>query len=414
MEKSNGSKGRYLLRQLSQHYRIHKVDIGEDARMAKRGFVFVTRTYEIEDVGHLCIMNMKTMFGLMRMETVILASTKKDMPLMNLDWVQVPGKQTLLGELYDTQLTPWPEESQAAFARISDRDHDLPDYSSGSEHWYDSLLYPCSYHKTGRGIGSRLEEAAALYEQLGNYQRAPALLRQLRYRMAENAVTAGDYDLAILLYSDLGNYMQSRARLKNARYQKAARLYEQNSFQEALEIFESLENYEDSRRQVLACRYAMALETEAREDWESAITAFEALEDYEDSAQHLSACRYALAKRMLSEGMPLEAAAALDELGDYEDAAELARQASLPRWAISRTASRRRWKNTISRPRPPSRRESRKTPSPSMSWPATMRTPGKSWPPLPTWSIRIRRKPPAQPARMSSGRMPPMCSPAWT
>lgn len=174
MEKSDGSKGRSMLRRLSQHYRIHKVDIGEDARMAKRGFVFVTRTYEIEDVGHLCIMNMKAMFGLMRMETVILASTKKDMPLMNLDWVQVPGKQTLLGELYDTQLTPWPEESQAAFAKISDRDHDLPDYSSGSEHWYDSLLYPCSYHKTGRGIGSRLESAAADFSTLFISQLAEA------------------------------------------------------------------------------------------------------------------------------------------------------------------------------------------------------------------------------------------------
>ena len=31
------------------------------------------------------------------------------MPLMNMDWVKVPGKQTLIGELYDTQLMPWPE-----------------------------------------------------------------------------------------------------------------------------------------------------------------------------------------------------------------------------------------------------------------------------------------------------------------
>ena len=130
MEKSDGSKGRSMLRQLSQHYRINRVDIGEDARLSKNGFVFDTFTYEIEDVGHLCVMNMKAMFGLMRMETVVLASTKKDMPLMNMDWIKVPGKQTLIGELYDTQLKPWPEESQAAFLQISDRDHDLPNYSS--------------------------------------------------------------------------------------------------------------------------------------------------------------------------------------------------------------------------------------------------------------------------------------------
>ena len=94
----NSRKGRDLLRQLSQYYRIHQVDIGEDAHLSKSGFLFDTHTYEIREVGHLCIMNMKAMFGLMRMETVILASTKKDMPLMNMDWVKVPGKQTLLGE----------------------------------------------------------------------------------------------------------------------------------------------------------------------------------------------------------------------------------------------------------------------------------------------------------------------------
>ena len=164
--RKNKSKGRYLLKQLSQHYRIRKIDIGEDAHLSRKGFVFDTRTYEIKDVGHLCIMNMRAMFGLMRMETVILATTEKDMPLMNLDWVKIPGKQTLIGELYDTQLTPWPEESQAAFSQISDRDEDLPDYTSGTEHWYDSLLYPCSYHKAGRGIAPRLEKSANDFSSL--------------------------------------------------------------------------------------------------------------------------------------------------------------------------------------------------------------------------------------------------------
>ena len=173
---SNSSNGSYMLSLLSEHYSIHRCDIGDDAHLSKGGFVFDTHTYEIRDVGHLCIMNMKAMFGLMRMETVILASIKKDMPLMNMDWVKVPGKQTLIGELYDTQLTPWPEESQAAFSQISDRDHDLPDYLSGSDHWYDSLLYSCSYHKAGRGIGSRLETSAADFSSLfvAQLEEAPA------------------------------------------------------------------------------------------------------------------------------------------------------------------------------------------------------------------------------------------------
>ncbi len=166
MDKSGSSNGRYLLKQLARHYKIRRIDIGRDAHLSKSVFVFNTRTYEIEDVGHVCIMNMKGMFGLMKMETVILASTKKDVPLMNIDWIKVPGKQTLLGELYDTQLAPWPEESQAAFMQISEHDRDLPDYSSDFRHWYDSLLYACSYHKTGRGVSSRLHASAREFSAL--------------------------------------------------------------------------------------------------------------------------------------------------------------------------------------------------------------------------------------------------------
>lgn len=160
MDKQNSGRGRYILKQLSQHYTLHWIDIGDDARLSKSGFVFDISVYEIEDIGHLCMMNMKAMFGLMRMETVILSVTQKDVPLLNIDWVKVPGKQTLIGELYNTQLEPWPNESQAAFLQISERDYDLPDYESGSEHWYDSLLYPCSYHKARRGIASRLERSS--------------------------------------------------------------------------------------------------------------------------------------------------------------------------------------------------------------------------------------------------------------
>ena len=197
---SNSSKGDYLLSLLSQHYSVHKIDIGEDAHLLKSGFVFDTRTYEVRDIGHLCIMNMKAMFGLMRMETVILASTKKDMPLMNMDWVKVPGKQTLIGELYDTQLSPWPEESQAAFSQISDRDHDLPDYKSGSGHWYDSLLYPCSYHKAGRGIASRLDASAADFSSLFvgqlveapvcDYESKKAKIEEFAQKLAANGGSA--------------------------------------------------------------------------------------------------------------------------------------------------------------------------------------------------------------------------------
>ena len=96
------------------------------------------------------------------METAVLVSRTKDVPLLNLDWVGVMGKETQIAELYDTMLTPWPEVQQAPFEKIRKRDEDLPEPEQ-KPHWYDEILYPCSYHKAGRKIGERLSSAAEDY-----------------------------------------------------------------------------------------------------------------------------------------------------------------------------------------------------------------------------------------------------------
>ena len=136
------------------------LDLGADARLAKKGFTFETESYEIAELGHLCIMRMKAMLGLMRMETVVLSVTHRDAPLINLDYVKAAGKETQIVELYNTQITAEAEELQEAFRKIRDRDADLADYTSAGKHWYDDILYPCSYHKTGKGVSDRLAGTA--------------------------------------------------------------------------------------------------------------------------------------------------------------------------------------------------------------------------------------------------------------
>ena len=148
------------IRELSRTYSLNQLDLGADARLAKKGFTFETESYEIAELGHLCIMRMKAMLGLMRMETVILSVTHRDAPLINLDYVKAAGKETQLVELYNTQIASEAEELQEAFRKIRDRDADLTDYTSPGKHWYDDILYPCSYHKTGKGVSDRLAGAA--------------------------------------------------------------------------------------------------------------------------------------------------------------------------------------------------------------------------------------------------------------
>ena len=172
--KQNDNPARLLLEELSAVYPVRKLDIGADARLSKKGMVFETESYQVEGIGHFCILRMNAMLGLMQMETAVLAVWEKDLPLVNLDWVKAMGKETQIVELYDVQLAPYPAEKLAAFQSLRDKDGDLTDYVSPGTHWYDAILYPCSYHKTGKGVSRRLNEAALAYVRLTLEQLAEA------------------------------------------------------------------------------------------------------------------------------------------------------------------------------------------------------------------------------------------------
>lgn len=118
-------------------YPLTRVDVGDEATMKKNGFHFQTEAYEAEGLGHICFLTMKAMGGLMKMETAVLATTAK-------------------------------------FQAIKDKDADLADRET-DPHWYDDILLPQSYDKTGKKISERLNKAAAAYleEYIAQVRAAP-------------------------------------------------------------------------------------------------------------------------------------------------------------------------------------------------------------------------------------------------
>ena len=157
--------GQYATAALGQYFELIPGNIGADAHISKRGMTFDTKSCEIKGVGHLCVMRMNAFMGLMKMETIVISPTKVDMPLFNVDWVSAFGTETLIAELYDTQLEPWPGEAQKKFEEIQEEYLDVEDNESG-EHWYDSVLYPVSIHKKGKGLTDRFNDAAKDYIDL--------------------------------------------------------------------------------------------------------------------------------------------------------------------------------------------------------------------------------------------------------
>ena len=154
--------GKLCLGLLKRRYEVRKEDIGSDAYKKAKGMVFTTASYTAEGVGHFCIVRMNGFLGLMKMETAVFTVTEKDVPLINLDWVSVCGRETMMIEMYDDQLTAYPENFLRVFEKLKERDADIPDGASG-EHWYDTITYPCSYHKIARKQSGRFNAAAACY-----------------------------------------------------------------------------------------------------------------------------------------------------------------------------------------------------------------------------------------------------------
>ncbi len=160
MKKKTPGFGEYALQLLSKNYTVKPCDLGSDACLSAKGFSFDTEAYDVDGLGHLCIMKMKGLFGLMNMETVILSVADKDVPLFNLDWIGVFGKEIQIVELYDNQISFQPDSLLQAFQKIKDRDAELQDYKNDEARWYDEILYPCSYGKTGGKVSARLHRAA--------------------------------------------------------------------------------------------------------------------------------------------------------------------------------------------------------------------------------------------------------------
>ncbi len=152
-----------VLAALGRTHALMQEDLGADACLSAKGMTFETESWEIAGVGHLCVMRMSALLGLMRMETAVIAPTGIDAPLFNLDWVKVLGTETQIAELYDTQLVPWPDECLDAFEFARAQYADVPDASTGGARWYDDILYPCSFHKKGKGLTERMSRVAQDY-----------------------------------------------------------------------------------------------------------------------------------------------------------------------------------------------------------------------------------------------------------
>ena len=135
-----------LVNDICESFPLTQKDADGFARLKVRGMHFSVRCYHAEGLGHVSVMRTSGFFGLMKMDTLMIVPTEKDMPLLSYDRVHAMGNDTLIFELYDTLLG---KAQLVATEKAKRRGKDLPEHDVGS-HWYDSIKLPVSLAKKGK------------------------------------------------------------------------------------------------------------------------------------------------------------------------------------------------------------------------------------------------------------------------
>lgn len=100
-----------------------------------KGITFDIKAYHATGLGHISTMSAKGLFGLMKMDTLIVSPIDLDLPIFSYDRFVVMGKDTLIIEGYDTMVESTNFDS---LMKIKEHYSTLPSRDPG-QHWYDDI-----------------------------------------------------------------------------------------------------------------------------------------------------------------------------------------------------------------------------------------------------------------------------------
>ena len=135
-----------LVEKINAAHPMTKLDVGEYAEIKAPMMKFEISAYKAEGLGHVSVMSMSGMLGLMKMDTIIINPKDRDLPLLSYDRVYAAGNDTFIVELYDTRANP---AEMSALGKIKSDSSALPTNDLG-EHWYDNIKLPESLSFKGK------------------------------------------------------------------------------------------------------------------------------------------------------------------------------------------------------------------------------------------------------------------------
>ena len=161
----------YALNAIAARYKISERDMQGKGIIKSGGMEFEIHSYEAEGSGNFSTVSMTSVQGPVNMQTLVFTPIERDAPLFSFDRVLAMGSDTLIMEIYDTQLSPC---NLSSLYDVKSGCADLPDLDLGS-HWYDSIKKDCSIAKKTEGEDARYRELFEDYfgEYLKILEKAP-------------------------------------------------------------------------------------------------------------------------------------------------------------------------------------------------------------------------------------------------
>ena len=153
-----------MLKRIDARFPLKELSCGEFALQKVSGMKFTIRRFHAEGLGSVSEMRAVGFFGLMKMDTLIITPTEKDMPLYSYDRVLAMGNDTLIFELYDTLLG---DTDLSELGKVKENYKALPDHDLG-KHWYDDIKLSVSLSKRGKKVNSAAFDKCTL-EYLNAY-----------------------------------------------------------------------------------------------------------------------------------------------------------------------------------------------------------------------------------------------------
>lgn len=140
-----------ILDLIKKNHALVPKSVGEFKAFRAKGMKFVCEAFDAKGLGHVCVMRASGFFGLMKMDTLVIAPQDVDLPLLSYDRIYAMGNDTLIVELYDTM-----GEKKADLSGIravkEEHAHLLERFAEGEEpaHWYDDIRLSETSSKKGK------------------------------------------------------------------------------------------------------------------------------------------------------------------------------------------------------------------------------------------------------------------------